>query len=406
MIRTLSTRPSLTLRPRGASARAFAHRRRGTTAVLAMLYLVIFSTLAVGFYSTVTTATQIAANDERAMNAQVAAESGMQFMKYQLTKVRIPGTTPNDKVQEELFKALALHKELKSDSPNMDGQPIAASGDAIFVPNQAKGHYIPLDGGGAGFRATVIDVGDGSVLVKAVGRYRGAVIVRAVELGFVSVPLSSNIFDYGIVTRGPIDMRGNPSITGPDNPRHADVMSTYLNPTQTTMSGRAAIGGELHLVDPNAQVDLSNSASIGGTSNTTLRDSSIKRGVDEPEFPTVDTSIFLKYATNPYRSGQKTYVNTIVPANANPSFSGGTIEGVLYIRQPNKVSFSGQTTIRGVIVTETRATYDVGNSIGFSGGVTQYGIETLPANDPRFPADLRALQGSAILAPGFAVSLT
>ena len=47
--------------------------RKGVASVLAMLYLIIFSTLAVGFYTAVTTSVQLAHNDERSMNALVIA---------------------------------------------------------------------------------------------------------------------------------------------------------------------------------------------------------------------------------------------------------------------------------------------------------------------------------------------
>ena len=57
--------------PRRRVRRSSAAPRRGVASVLAMLYLVIFSTLALGFYSAVTTANQLAHNDERAMMAQV-----------------------------------------------------------------------------------------------------------------------------------------------------------------------------------------------------------------------------------------------------------------------------------------------------------------------------------------------
>src|SRR5437667_9854570 len=97
------------------------HTRKGVASVLAMLYLVIFSTLAVGFYTAVTTSVQLAHNDERSMNALVSAEAGMQFMRYQLNLAHIPGSTPNNKVLEELFKALNAAKALQPQSPNMNG---------------------------------------------------------------------------------------------------------------------------------------------------------------------------------------------------------------------------------------------------------------------------------------------
>ena len=50
------TAPSSRRQPPARGPRS--HRRRGTASVLAMLYLVIFSTLAIGFYSAVTTSVE------------------------------------------------------------------------------------------------------------------------------------------------------------------------------------------------------------------------------------------------------------------------------------------------------------------------------------------------------------
>jgi type II secretory pathway component PulK len=44
--------------------KCFFHRK-GMTAVLAMLYMALFSTLALGFYASVTTAVQVARNEQR-----------------------------------------------------------------------------------------------------------------------------------------------------------------------------------------------------------------------------------------------------------------------------------------------------------------------------------------------------
>ena len=379
--------------------------RRGTASVLAMLYLVIFSTLALGFYTAVTTATQVAYNDERVMNAQIAAESGMHFMTMQLASVTIPGGTPNDKVLGELFKVLSASKLLKPESSNMNGRSIGMGGDTIFVPASADDYFIPLDHSGGGFQAVIVDVGDGSVLVKVVGRYRGVVIVRAIELGFVSKTTTTTVFDYGIVARGPIQMNGGPGITSPTDPSHASVLTTFDSPTQATMKGHPVIGGNLDMSNKDAAVSLGSGASVGGSSQSQLRDQHVRRGVPEPTFPTVDTDVFRPFAVNPYKPNQPVYTNVIVPPNTNPTFSSNVkIEGVLYIRNPNNVRFSGQATVRGVIVVENGARSSSNNQITFTGGVDMFDMSTLP-NSPKFPPALRALQGSSLLAPGYAVTM-
>src|SRR5687768_10233310 len=73
-------------------------RRKGITAVLAMLFLVLFSTLALGFYTTTTTSVALARNDLRNARALRAAESGVQFMRYYLAHTRIDPETPDSNV--------------------------------------------------------------------------------------------------------------------------------------------------------------------------------------------------------------------------------------------------------------------------------------------------------------------
>ena len=51
--------------------------RKGITAVLAMLYMALFSTLALGFYAAVTTSVQVASNEQSQTRAMRAAESGI-----------------------------------------------------------------------------------------------------------------------------------------------------------------------------------------------------------------------------------------------------------------------------------------------------------------------------------------
>src|ERR1051325_8327267 len=92
--------------PPAVLRRRRVYQRRGVASVLAMLYLIIFATLALGFYTAVTTSAQLAPNDDRALGAQSAAETGLQYLKYQLGQVRFPSNTPSDKIFQELFNDL------------------------------------------------------------------------------------------------------------------------------------------------------------------------------------------------------------------------------------------------------------------------------------------------------------
>src|ERR1051325_11372494 len=117
------------------------------------------------------------------------------------------------------------------------------------------------------------------------------------------------------------------------------------------MSFCKVVSGDISVTNRNANVTAS--GSVGGSTNQNdIQTNHVHKGVDEPEFPTVDTSMFIPYATNLYTPGKGTYSNIRIPPNTNPSFKAGTVlKGVIYIEQPNQVPFSGNTSLQGVIVT-------------------------------------------------------
>src|SRR2546428_265475 len=308
--------------------------RRGVASVLAMLYLVIFSTLALGFYSATTLATQIAANNRRTMEAQVAAESGLQFVRYQLSRVKVDASVPTNKVFEEVYHQLANNLNGK---PNLGGAEVGYDGTSIAIPG--GGTYIDVTpDGGTGFAALIIPDGE-RLVTKLVGRSGRGAARRAVQLDFEHVNQSTSIFDYGIVARGPIVMSGGGLISNGTNRADSNVLSLAQTATPVTMSGSAAIAGDLFMTNPKGALSASGSASVGGSSIASQRDLHVHAGSPnpEPELPQVDTGIFLPYVTNTYHPGQHTYTNCLIPAGTNPNFGGQTtIDGVLYIKSPNK----------------------------------------------------------------------
>src|SRR5437868_11043167 len=61
-------------------------RRSGIAALMAMLYLAIFATMAVSFYATTNTQAIIAHSENDSAYALAAAESGSEFMRYQIDR--------------------------------------------------------------------------------------------------------------------------------------------------------------------------------------------------------------------------------------------------------------------------------------------------------------------------------
>src|SRR6266567_2825300 len=111
-----------------------AMQRRGVVALIAMIFLVLFATLAVGFYASTTL---------------TAVESGMDFIRYQLALIKVPPTVPVDQTFD--YVASRLQDALQT-SANLGTNRVAVTSSSVTIPASPDA-YIKLDNNGAEFRA-------------------------------------------------------------------------------------------------------------------------------------------------------------------------------------------------------------------------------------------------------------
>lgn len=405
--------------------------RRGVTSILAMMFLLLLAVLALGFYAATTVNVQVAHSDTQAGEAIVAADSGLAFMRYQLSKLQVPAGTTPDQLIQAVYNDLAARMD---GTDNLAGGQIGFDGSTVSIPASADEHVMLADNSGR-FRAT-ITASANQLSVKVTGTHRDPAITRTVKMSFNPSP-RQGIFDYAIASRGVISTSGSSRIYGSPVKTTATMLSADKTNAYPIQAGGKEIGGDLSIVNASADVQLQ-SGSVGGSSDEDdIIANHIHKGVPEPEFPTVDISVFTSFVSKPYTDpsvqsrapvaaqpmlaassgtlfakndnngaggagGGTTYTNCYVPANANPTFnSSDIIQGVLYIKAPNQVKFNGGCTIRGVIVVENNPQLSPSDTLlDFRGNVSVYGVETL---DPvQFP-QLRTLTGSFILAENAAV---
>lgn len=368
-------------------------------AVLAMLYLVLFSTLALGFYAATTMSAQISRNERNISEAQYAAESGMQFMRYQLGCMDLPTDTTNDQLMARVRSELG---RLLDGQLNMGGATVQITGGAINVPSAAG--YISLDAsGGRRFRGTVTQSG-AFLIVTVQGQGTDRNVTRRIQLKYQKAARSSAIFNYGVASKGKIVTAGSSVIIGLGDPTRGSVLSTNMTDPTPIVIGGKEVSGDISIVNPLGNVSYAG-AKIGGTTNSAdIAANHIHKGVQEPDFPDVDVSAYTAYATNAFDKNKSTHENVTIPAGVNPKFTGNTtFKGVLYVKAPNVVEFGGNVTIQGLIVVETGKTFNAAtNRLNFTGSVDASGVETLPATF----GGLRNLTGAFILAPGFSTSFT
>jgi hypothetical protein len=279
--------------------------------------------------------------------------------------------------------------------------------NTITIPEQG---FVKMLDDGTGFRV-VIKPGTGDLLtVKINGRSADVVTDgRALEVDYAVTQNSSTIFDYGVASRGAVSMLGNAKILGVPATR-GTLLSTSMAGTPLTMQSNAAISGDVWFANPNGSYSLQSNATIAGSSNPAVIATHVHKGIQAPEFPTIDTSMFAPYATNmlsvpgkKYDSG--TLKNIRIKAATNPQFDSDLIiQGIVYIEQPNVVTFNSNVQIKGVVVVDNNiAGTSSTNTIRFDSNVTITGVDGMP-NSAEFAA-LRNLKGSTILAPNFTLHL-
>lgn len=410
--------------------------RPGMTSVLAMLYLVLFASLALGFYTATNTSVQISANERRVRQAMLTAESGMEFMRHVLGNVEVPAKTSADQVWSKLCEQVAAQIDRTPNFGNATITPPPAGVTTWALPN------LKLPGGGE--CAVIIAPKDGSaenidVTVTGVepdlrtDKTQGLdPLRRKIRLTYVKGPRASEIFDYGVASRSAISMSGKAKITGAAGDlARGSVLSATGNPVPLTMTGNPVISGDFSFTNPSGAPSFGNGTIAGYKSSESEFANHVHGGVREPAFPSIDSSSFEKFvpkptdigasviATNP-PSTRKSFTNIRIKANANPSFAAGSvIQGVVFIETPNQITFTGGVTIQGVIVVD-QSQYNgnvSSNTIMFGGNITHQGVETLPdaapfvvtVKDPQGAEQtihLPQLTGSFLLAPGFAVTMT
>src|SRR5215212_8882676 len=311
--------------------------RRGVTALLAMLYLTLIASLALGFYATSNSSVMVTENEKRTGMALVASESGMDFMRYHLYEVTIPyGTT-----QSQLFGR--LHSELKThleNTGNLGSKTISNDGTYIRIPANPN-DFIKLDSSGAEFRCVIENLGQ-KVQVKIVGRYHGYLANRAVQMKFDLAEKASQIFNYGVASRGRVSTGGSAIIKGLNDPTKGSVLSTSTDASPVDIQG-PSVSGDIS-ISGGGSVSFGGNTSIGGSTNTAdIIANHIHKNVIAPEFPTIDANDIKAFATSVYVGGT-VLDNVIIPPNTNPTFAADTtITGVLLVQPPNVVTFRGNT---------------------------------------------------------------
>jgi len=366
--------------------------------VLSLIFIVMFSALAVGMAGVSASNVQMAKNQREAGRALASAHSGLEVVRYYMRNVSLPASvSPADRLQ-----SIASDLQTVFAAANVDNICASYNGgtQTLTIPNVALNSQTNQS-----FAATVAYDGDYDT-VNLIVTGSSSEVSRQVGVKYQFATIGNPIFDFGIATKGPLNMQGNVDIDGYNENIEASVYIESSNDNLALeMTGKSAIAGEVSIANGSACVDIANSSSVYGASGSDALDH-ITIGADMCTFPVANPADFADYAVNVFAPGDPTtnvtLTNIEIPANTNPSFSGhAVIQGIMYIKVPNVVSFTGNAEIHGLIVAEGDADNPVeGCVIDFGGTVDSYDVSTL--SEAEF-GELTQQTGTFLLAPGFSV---
>jgi hypothetical protein len=370
-------------------------KRNGTALIVSMIFILIFSALAVSMATLSGTNAQLASNQHKTDCALASAESGLEVKRYWLSSVTMPSTTPPSNYLSTIVDTLQNNLDANSISNitvNLDGSipPVALdsvtgqtfNGQISIEPNQPYVLQVYATGG-------------------------SGQIIKTIRVHFDIEPYEHPIFNYGLATKGPLNYTGNPTTTTANANWEADIyVESAYSDTALSVGGNTNFDGDIMIGNPNADASFGGDVLIDGDQNQTAIDNHVFIGVDPVDFPVPDTARFRPYATGETIDSSTdlsigmTLTNAKIAAGTNPQFDASVIiQGILLIESPNIVTFGRNVALQGIIVAEGDLENPGTNRIDFCGNFASGPYPPAPEFDA-----IRQEVGSSIVAPGFAAS--
>ncbi|MBN2270806.1 MAG: pilus assembly PilX N-terminal domain-containing protein [Sedimentisphaerales bacterium] len=378
--------------------RSFYLRRRGFALILSMIFVLVFSALAISMATISGTNIQVADNLCNANRARASAESGIEILRFWLSNVSISGNTPESLRFTEIISSLSSYIAANSSAQ------VQCAGGAIMIPS------VTLDAENTcAFSATIHQIDLDTLQLNVTGVCDS--FSRTISVNYVFSQRANNVFDFGVATRGPLSLAGNIELDGVNVSVDASV---YIESENSNLAlsiiGNSQIAGDVKVVNALANVDLQGGqAGIGGETGADAIANHVEFGVTPSEFPEPTPSQFESFIINTIdastnTTADATFDNVRILAGTNPTFTGHvTLRGIVFVETPNVVTFTGNTDVMGIIVGDGSIADNSGvNRICFSGDVHSDAVTSLPY-EAQFE-ELHDKTGTFLMAPGFHIS--
>lgn len=366
-------------------------RYKGIAFIITMIILAIIAVLALSLAAISSSTLQITDNHQKASNALACAHSGIEILRHFLDGI-------NAATDSQCIPSIVSELNNRFAAEAISNISFTSTGTQLtpLVLDSAQNQS---------FIATLSRPDSNTVTLSVTGSCGN--FSKTADVNFNLASRGDSVFNYGVATKGPLLMSGQAELSGVDLAIDSDV---YINGQSFgdsfSITNKASVAGNVYISAPYASDPIIGSqAKVGGESMPDACDH-IFLGIESVEFPTPNPSFFKDFATGTIDNNDNAVLNNVtIKANTNPTFAGlVTINGVLFIEQPNIVTFAGQATVTGIIVGDGEVgESEPNNKLIFSGQVKCYDVNGLTGAE--FDG-IKEQTGTFIIAPGFSAQFS
>jgi hypothetical protein len=290
--------------------------------------------IAVGFVEQATLSAQVARNESDMALSQNAAESGMQWLKYQFGAINLPYGTNKANVLSRVTTQLGT---ALNGTPNMGGKTVALTSGTIYLPSQTT--WITLDPtANTRFQATITQVaGSTTLIVTTHGMAGTSTVTRGVRMSY-----QPSTGSYGLMGLSSMSMSQNAFTDSYDA-----TLGAYSAAT-AHKKGSIASNGNITLSN-NTKVNGDARAGIGMT--TTLLNNATVTGRNAP----LTQSYSMPSATLP-----ATYTNL---GDINMSSGTMSVPGGVYLINNLNLSGTAHVIWAGPTILYIKSSYTVSDNV-------------------------------------------
>ena len=208
-------------------------KQRGVVLVVAMIFLIIFSALAVSITTLAGTNVQIASNQHKVNSAFLAAQSGLECGKYIVANTILPSTPYNSVTIDQADETWATLCKQVQIQPWIFGQAQQTSKE-ILTPATKFGDT------DASFQIRFSRTGISTIRLEGIGI--DGQVSRQVGVNMI-IQKEKDVLNYAVASRGRIWVTGKATI-------HGSIFSTWKRPEISPyhISGSSVILGTINTV--------------------------------------------------------------------------------------------------------------------------------------------------------------